>query len=718
MTPDPLSKPDAANESAAVRLIEQGIAHKAANDLDAAEQCHLSAIALAPSLPRAHLNLGNVRLAKGDPAAAIQAYEQALALDPDYAFAHFNIGNARQRLKQHMAAVEAYARAIALKPDFADGQVAMGIAYHSLGRFDDATACFRIALALRPDLGPVYGNLGVALRGTGDFRGALQAFRDQVRICPQDGQAYGNLGVALHDVGDFLDALQAFRDQVRVAPDDGQAYCNLGAALQRHGEWEQALHAFREAVRLRPDLSRALCLAYEAANYLCDWSRRAQDERDLVDRVQGGVGSIFNMPLLNLGSGDSESAELQRQAAFNFASEFVQEVAAVPKRDFSVHQRGKRLRIGYLSCDVYEHPVMQLYRGVLDCHDPQRVAVSLYSYGSVRDALTASIRASCEAFRDLHGISDIAAAEVIAGDKIDILVDLTGFTNEFRGGITALRPAPVIANWLGYPGTLGHRQLADYIISDRVISPPEKAAYYSETLALLPHCYQPNDSQRKVGSLPTRAAVGLPEQGMVFCSFNQTVKFTPQMMDIWCSLLRAAPSSVLWLLDHQEPSRENLRREVVRRGVDSQRLVFAPRIPLEQHLGRLQLADLALDTYPYTSHTTGSDALRAGVPLLTRMGETFASRVAGSLLHAIGVPELITYSADEYLSRAISLAKNPQSLVDFRAKIRKQRDTSPLFDTARFTRNLEQLFEQMWLQYELGNRALISLADATLTNLP
>jgi protein O-GlcNAc transferase len=288
-------------------------------------------------------------------------------------------------------------------------------------------------------------------------------------------------------------------------------------------------------------------------------------------------------------------------------------------------------------------------------------------------------------------------------------VDLKGFTRDARLEISAFRPAPVLVSWLGYPGTLGHPVLADYIIGDAVVTPPANAADFSETLALMPHCYQPNDRSRRIGPMPDREAAGLPVNAFVLCSFNQTFKFNPESFDIWCRLLREIPDSVLWLLAAPEDAENNLRREAHTRGIESSRLVFAPRLPLQDHLGRLQLADLALDTFPCNSHTTASDALWAGVPLVTLVGETFASRVAASLLNAAGVPELATHSWDEYAQLAKSLVSDPSRLQAIRQRLLDGRMTSPLFDTVRFTRDLEQLYLRMWEQHARGDRQIIQL---------
>jgi predicted O-linked N-acetylglucosamine transferase (SPINDLY family) len=312
-------------------------------------------------------------------------------------------------------------------------------------------------------------------------------------------------------------------------------------------------------------------------------------------------------------------------------------------------------------------------------------------------------------FRDLRGLSDEDAARQIAADRIDVLIDLKGYTENMRLGIVAFRPAPVVVSWLGWPGTVGHQRLADYIIGDPTVTPPDVAADYSEALAIMPHCYQSNDRSRTVGPRPTRTEAGLPEEGFVFCSFNQMWKIGPETFSVWCRLLDAVPGSVLWLLDTRDNAGANLRQEAQRRGVDPGRVIFAPTLPYSGHLGRLQLADLVLDVFPYGSHTTASDALWCGVPVVTKIGEIFASRVSASLLNAAGLPELVTTSDNDYFTLALRLAMQPGEIGCLRDRIVATRMSVPLFDTVRFTRDLERLYDEIWKQAMRGKREPITL---------
>ena len=352
--------------------------------------------------------------------------------------------------------------------------------------------------------------------------------------------------------------------------------------------------------------------------------------------------------------------------------------------------------------------------GILENRNTENFDVYLYSYGvEAKDTSRSRVEKACEVFHNISDLSDEAAAQQILTDEIDILIDLKGYTTNARLGIQVLRPAPIIVSWLGYPGTLGHERLADYIIGDATVTPLEHAEHFSETLALMPYCYQPNDNTRPIGACPTRKEAGLPETGFVFATFNQAYKITPEMFDIWCRLLEAAPNSVLWILEPHEVAQENLRREMTARGVDSSRLIFAPKMAQTEHLGRLQFVDLAVDTFPYCSHTTASDALWAGVPLVTKMGETFASRVAASILRTMDLAELVTDNDDDYFNVALSLAQNPEKLAAIKQKIAVQKQTTPLFDTQKFARDLERLYQTIWAQELLGERKAVVLGFKT-----
>jgi len=583
------------------------------------------------------------------------------------------------------------------------------------GRLDDAHARYLDALGLAPDLPRCHLNVGNILRLLGDVKGAIAAYSAALARDPTFAPANFNLG-NLYLAGEQIHlAIAQYQRALELRPGFVDAELGLGGAHFVLQQWDEAAAAYARVLRQRPDDPNARVGAYYVSLHLCDWSRRAQDEALLVDMIDHKDPRAAHNPmtLLNLDLPDRPAAQLQRAAGELFASSRLGTWQfSAPGTSCPPSGAPQRLRIGYLSADVCEHPVMHLVKGVLAGHDRLRNEIYLYSYGTTRDALTAQIRNSVDVFRDLSDCSDERAADAIAKDHIDILVDLQGYTGNVRIGITARRPAPVLVNWLGYPATLGHPLLADYIIGDPVVTPIAAAADFSETLALLPHCYLPNDQGRCVGPTPSREVAGLPPEGFVFCNFNQAMKYSPSTFDWWCRLLREVPGSVLWLKETGARAKENIAREALARGVNPNRLVYAVRVSSNaDHLGRLCLADLALDTFPYTSHSTACDALWAGVPLVTVRGGTFASRVAASVLDAADLGELVAADAEACFALAVELARNASRREQLRSKLLATRLSVPLFDTARFTRNLEDLFARIWQQTRDGRRAAILPRD-------
>ncbi|QRG09817.1 UDP-N-acetylglucosamine-peptide N-acetylglucosaminyltransferase [Xanthobacter dioxanivorans] len=427
---------------------------------------------------------------------------------------------------------------------------------------------------------------------------------------------------------------------------------------------------------------------------MCEWSDLAADDIDLAAILAGGQG--HQLSPFHLLSVPGISARDQRACSELWTRE--RRAAALVERGtlaftFPPSER-RKIRLGYLSNDFQEHATAHLLIEVLEAHDRGAFEVHAYSFGA-DDGLPMRRRlmAACDRFVDITEMADGAAAQLIFDDEVDILIDLKGFTARARTGIALLRPAPVVVNYLGYPGTMG-AGVCDYVITDPFLTPPASAESYAESFAYMPHTYHPHGRGTPVGVPPSRAEAGLPEAGFVFCCFNQPYKIAPEMFDIWCRLLSAVPDSVLWLLDDAYAA-GNLRSEAIRRGIDARRLVFSPNVSQAEHLRRLQLADLVLDTSPFNAHTTASDALWAGVPLVTCPGDTFPSRVAGSILRAIGLADLVTESPEAYMELARALACDEPRLAAIRMRLARNRMTAPLFDVAAYTADLEGLYSAM-----------------------
>jgi predicted O-linked N-acetylglucosamine transferase (SPINDLY family) len=567
---------------------------------------------------------------------------------------------------------------------------------------------------LNSDYVDAHNNLGVIFKKSGKLVESEHSYRRVVEIKPDDYNSHNNLGIILQEMNKLPEAEAAYQRALELAPNNANIHCNLGNIYLAKHEHRDAKQAYRNALISMPDNAYALSQCVYIDRMLCDWHSINEDSAKLLTYIEKQIASvlvpfgILSTPIANP-QHQKKSAELH--ADFRYKSKledvpYIQEISS----------RHAKLHIGYLSADMHSHATVRLIAGVMEHRNKEDFITHIYSYGpNKEDEGRSRMEAACEHFHEVSWLSDEAIAKQIMADEIDILVDLKGYTQDGRLGITALRPAPVIVSWLGYPGTLGHPKLADYIIGDPTVIPLAHATDFSETLALMPHCYQPNDDQRELGAPPSRKDVGLPQTGFVFCSFNQPYKITPETFSVWCRLLVAVPDSVLWIMALFPDTQANLKAEVAEFDIDPNRLIFAPPMLLTSHLGRLQLADLALDTFPYTSHTTASDALWAGVPLVTKMGDTFASRVAASILNTMDVAELVTTNDEDYFNVALSLAQNSKKLASIKQKIAEQKLISPLFDTPKFARDLERLYQTIWEQELRGDRKPILLKpDETL----
>ena len=565
----------------------------------------------------------------------------------------------------------------------------LGIMLQQLGRLEEAAGAYGSAVKLKADYTDAYNNLGNTLRALGRLDEAIGAYGKAIRSKPDHPEAHNNLGNALRDLGRLGEAVGAYGKAILLKPDYAKAQCNLGHVLQDLGRLMEAVYAYRKAIRVKPDHGEATSQLIVCQQHLCDWHEIEQLERNLRLQISLNEEKISPFAALSI---DSTPAE-QLAAARNWSA---QHHAAITPLPAARTVRGPKIRLGYLSADFRRHAVAQLVVELIERHDRHRFDIAGYSYGPDDDSpMRQRLMKAFDRFVDIRSVSDAEAAQLIARDGIDVLIDLTGYTRHARTRILAHRPAPAQVNFLGYPGTMG-ADFVDYIIADPICIPPQDDAYFSETVIRLADCYQPNDTQRRIAKeTPSRSASGLPEKAMVFCCFNNSFKITQAMFAIWMRVLGRNPGSVLWLLETGAEAKDNLRREAASAGIAPDRLVFALRLPLPDHLARHRLADLFLDTLPYNAHTTASDALWTGLPVLTCRGKTFAGRVAASLLTAVGMEELIAPTLADYEAMATSLANDSTKLAALRAKLEACRQTAPLFDTERFTRAIEAAYERM-----------------------
>ncbi|HWA42792.1 MAG TPA: tetratricopeptide repeat protein [Hypericibacter adhaerens] len=593
-------------------------------------------------------------------------------------------------------------RVIAIDPHHNEAQHNLGSLLATQGRLAEALPFLERAAARDPFGPTTIVNFASALRELGRHEEAITALDRLLHRTPDHAEALRQKGLALMALSRVPSAVALFQRSAEIEP-RAQTFNDLAGALWLKGELTNALAAAREAQRLEPHNEMIAARLLQQLSQACDWRETPALLRQVRRQRANALAlnrPLYETPLSMVGYDDDPGANLRIAALHARAAE---RRAGTPL----VLSRGPRregpITVGYLSRDFREHAVAQLMVRCLERHDRQAVRVHAYAYGSPDDsAMRQRVRAAADSFVDLGALDHRRAAERIAADEVDILVELTGHTSGTRLEIAALRPAPIQVAWLGFPGTIGSRY-HDYILADRTVAPPADARYFSERLVWLPDSYQPNDETRTIAAEPaSRREVGLPDDAFVFCSFNQGYKIEPVMFGLWMELLKALPQAVLWLWRPNDMSDENLRREAAERGVDPARLHFGLRLPKEQHLRRLQLADLALDTRIYNGHTTTSDALWAGLPVVALEGRHFASRVSASLLRAIGLPELVAGSLDAYRDLALELARHPRKLAALRARLAANRTAAPLFDSARFARGLEAAYSAMMSRLRVG----------------
>jgi predicted O-linked N-acetylglucosamine transferase (SPINDLY family) len=597
-------------------------------------------------------------------------------------------------------AAATFDRAVREAPQDAVLWLNLAQARRKLGDFEAAAAAAQRSLDLKPEQPLARRLLADALTHQGKHAQAAQVLAPVLHEQADDPNVFVAAGDALVQANQYVEAVDRFMQAARRRPDFVPAHIGMGNAFDRLGMPAAAYECFRTAVTLDPDNAHLWSSLVHQAMHACLWSTLDDDLARLRAAAARG-GPAMPTPFSHLSFPGATAAEHRRSAAA-FARKHAAGVVPLPALQRSARREG-RLRIGYLSSDFHEHATSRLIAEVIERHDRSRFEVTLYSFG-VDDGSPMRRRmiGAGDHFVDLREASSRAIAERIRADGIDILVDLKGYTFGARTAVLAYRAAPLQVSWLGFPGSLG-TSLIDYVVTDPVVTPPGTAGDYDEKFAYLPDCYQPNDAQREVGPQPTRASCGLPEGAFVFCCFNNTYKITPDLFDRWCRLLRQVDGAVLWLLDANLQAKENLLREAAARGVAPQRLVFAPKLPVGEHLARLALADLVLDTAPYNAHTTASDALWVGVPIVTCPGTTFASRVAASLLTTVGLTETIAASLDEYEQIALRLAGSPAGLRALKLRLEQARSASRLFDADRFAANLERLYERMFARWSAGH---------------
>jgi predicted O-linked N-acetylglucosamine transferase (SPINDLY family) len=689
------------------------------------------ATALAPDYPDAFENRGNALMNMNRHAEALADFDRALALEPDNARALYSRASTLKMLKRPEEALASYDRALAVEPVFVEALIGRGNALVELKRYpeglaaldaalarnpsnvdalsnranvlirlkrhDEALADCDKALAAEPSHAGAWHNRGSALSGLKRHREALACFERALSLDQTTAAIWNNRGNALVALKRYSESLPDFDTALALDPSYVDALSNRANALSGLKNFADAIAAAEAALARDPDHAPSLGVLVHCALHACDWRTLARERSKALGGLRLGRRTIQAFDCKAIATSEEDNLHAARLWVADECPASSQPLWRGER------YRHDRIRVAYLSTDLRAHAVGFLIVGAIEHHDKSRFETTGISLGSDDKSETrARFEAGFDRFIDVREKSDNEVASLLREMEIDIAVDLNGFTGDPRTRILARRPAPIQVNYLGYPGTMGADYI-DYVIADPIVITPEEERYYSEKVAYLPDCYQANDSRRAtVENVLSRAEAGLPEQSFVFASFNNTYKISPDVFSVWMRLLSGVEGSVLWLLEDNPFAAENLRREAAARNVSPDRLIFAPRTTPDRHLARQPVADLFLDTLPYNAHTTASDALWVGLPVITTPGTTFPGRVAASLLTASGLPELVTPSLDDYERLALTLARDPAALAALKAKVKSARTSSALFDTARFTRHLEAALTQMWERHQAG----------------
>jgi protein O-GlcNAc transferase len=680
--------------------INMGVAYHQLADHDGAASAFHKAIALKPDSAEAYYNLANTFKEKRLFDQAISCYRRVVALNPRFGEAYYNLAKSLEQQSCIDEAIACLMQCLRINPQWAEAHNNLGNLFSRKGLPDQALSYYQKAVELKPELHVAHNNSGNALKEQGRFTEAIACYQKALRFRPNFAEAYQNMGVTFTEQDRLAEAIGCFQKAIELRPDFAEAHNFLGLCFEKQGKASEAIACFEKAVQIKPNYAEAYSYLIHECQRSCDWQRSMHfsERLDQLNRQAAGRGEFCaEPPFIRMARDDNLALQLINARAW--CRKIVQPLQRLrtPFGFDARRQKIGKLTIGYLSCDFHDHATAHLMLRVFGLHNREKFKINCYSYGpDDHSHYRKRILAQSDQFIDIQRQSHFDAARRIYEDQVDILVDLKGHTKGARLGILTWRPAPIQIHYLGYPGTSG-AGFIDYLITDRIVTPKGHAPYYSEKLVFMPHCYQVNDHQQEIASRHwSRQELGLPEKVFVFSSFNLPYKIDPVMFGCWMRILQQVPNSVLWLFGDNQNAICNLRREAADRGVEPQRLVFAQKIKKSEHLSRLKSADLSLDTRMVNGHTTTSDSLWAGVPVITLQGSHFASRVSSSLLNAVGLPEMVTHNLDAYEKLAVRLASHAAELGQIKEKLALNRGGQPLFDTPQFVRNLEAAYQEMW----------------------
>ena len=683
--------------------LEQAIAHHKNQEFGRAEAAYQHILKAYPECAEAFHLLGVLGWQTKRFEFALDCITKAISRNDSQPSFYLNLANVYYSLNQFEKAEEVYRKSLLLDASCVSAHNNLGMTLQELGRFEEALLCYRKSIELNPNSVETYNHLGVVFRELGRLDQAYDAYKQVLSMQPNNHHFHCNLGIAYYRGGKYQQAKASFEKTIELNPNNTTAYYSLGAVLNALNNTEGAIDCYRQVLKLNPKDTGALSCLYRDLQERCSWD----ELKELGDRLDACTDELLALgkrtketPLLSIRRSQDPTRHLR--VAESWSEHIVShrrnrhEILQFEKRQTT----GRPLKIGYLSGCFGDSPVAHLIRRLFEVHNRENVHCTMYSYD--RDETSSyfqELRAHCDTFRSFKTVSDVSASQCIAQDKIDILVDLMGHTKDNRLAICSFRPAPIQITYLGFPGSVGS-SMFDYVLTDEQLLPPQCASDYTENFVYLPHCYQINNDQLAIApGVPSREEEGLPSKGFVFCCFNRSYKITEAQFDLWMGILRRVEGSVLWLLHDKTGVDATLKRQAQRRGVAPQRLIFSPRVRLDKHLRRLQLASLALDTLTYNGGITTSHTLWAGVPVLTVTGNYYVSRMSSSLLNSLGLNELVVSTWEQYEDEAVKLATDSHRLEAIREKIAKNRECSPLFDTECTGRSIERAYQLIWQRY-------------------
>jgi len=609
----------------------------------------------------------------------------------------FNLlGASYKSLGQIDNSLQMFETATKIKPDYAEAYFNQGVILKEVGRLEDAVECYKIAIDLVPNYTDAHNNLGNAYKVLGQLDSAIESYKSAIIFNPSLAHVHNNLGIVFKDMGSMEDAIKSFQNAISINPGLYDAQNNLAIVFRKVKRLKESLVCYERVNELKPDVNFNLTNIFHLKMHLCIWDGLSSQLKELEKKINNRKKVIRPFALLGL----IDNPELQMKNSLIYCNDkYLKSSELKQIKDYSRHDK---IRIGYFSADFRDHPVSALTIELYEMHNRTKFEVYAFSYGpDTKDEMNLRIKEGVDHFHNVETISDKEIVILARSLEIDIAVDLGGFTQNSRTGVFAMSVAPIQISYLGYLGTMG-ADYYDYIVADAIIIPEESKKYYTEKIVYLPN-FQVNDSKQSYEDVvSTRAELGIPEGSFVFCCFNNTYKITPFILDSWVSILKNVDTSVMLVYADNELAKINLSKEISIRGIDSSRLLFGRHLPRPEYLGRFKVADLFLDTSPYNAGATASDALRMGLPVLTYLGNSFASRMGASLLTAMNLPELITYSQEEYELLAIKLATHPEKLKSIKDKLTNNLSNAPLYDTSLFTYHLESAYQTMYERNQEG----------------